>query len=70
MMARRCLTMYTANSEQAVKMRGLARRLRHDADSTSDSWYRCQFHLAALDLEAEAERLERADCQQGRLSLH
>jgi hypothetical protein len=62
--------MYTGNSEQAVKMRGLARRLRDDADCTSDSWYRCQFHLAALDLEAEAERLERLDCRQSEFSLH
>ena len=50
--------MYAANSEQAVKMRELARRLRHDACDTSDAWYRCQMQIAALDLEAEAERLD------------
>ena len=52
--------MYTTISEQAVKMREIARRLRHDADDTSDNWYRCQMQIAALDLEAEADRLERA----------
>lgn len=51
--------MYAENTEQAVKMRALARRLRHDADDTCDTWYRCQMQIAALDLEAEADRLER-----------
>jgi hypothetical protein len=62
--------MYAANPKQAVKMRDLALRLRHDADGTTDTWYRCQMQVAAQDLEAEAERLERADFQQSDLSLH
>jgi hypothetical protein len=70
MVVRRYLLMYAANSKQAVKMRGLARRLRHDAEGTSDSWYRCQFQLAALDLEAEADRLERTAWSEHELSLH
>jgi hypothetical protein len=52
--------MYASNSEQAVKMRELALRLRHGAGETRDSWYRCQMEIAAQDLEAEAEKLERA----------
>ena len=52
--------MYAESSEQAVKMRDLARRLRHDAEETRDSWYRCQMQIAALDLESAADRLDRA----------
>lgn len=51
--------MYAANSEQAVKMRGLARQLRHDAQETGDTFYRRLFQKAALELEGAAERLER-----------
>jgi hypothetical protein len=52
--------MYAGNHEQAVKMRRLARRLRQGAGETRDSYYRRMMQLAALDLEGEAERLERA----------
>jgi hypothetical protein len=52
--------MYAGNTEQAVKMRGLARRMRHDAEETVDSYYRRLFQDAARDLEREADRLERA----------
>jgi hypothetical protein len=52
--------MYVANSEQAVKMRGLAQRMRHDAGETANSYYRRIMQLAALDLEIAAEKLERA----------
>jgi hypothetical protein len=62
--------MYAANSEQEVKMRELARRLRHDACDTSDAWYRCQMQIAALDLEAEAERLDRATWKPPLRALH
>jgi hypothetical protein len=41
-------------------MRGLARRMRHDAEETVDSYYRRLFQDAARDLEREADRLERA----------
>jgi len=57
---RRFILMYAPNPEQAVKMRNLAQRLRHDADETCDTWYRCQMQVAALDLESAAEALERA----------
>jgi hypothetical protein len=52
--------MYAANSEQAVKMRGLARRMRDGAAETAGSYYRRIMLGAALDLEGAAERLERA----------
>ena len=55
--------MYAANSEQAVKMRGLAQRMRRDAGETAGSYYRRMMQLAALDLEVAAERLERAGWQ-------
>ncbi len=55
--------MYAANSEQAVKMRGLAQKMRHDARQTDDEFYRRLFQYAALDLEDAAERAER-DCWQ------
>lgn len=51
--------MYAVISEQAVKMRGLARRMRHDAQKTGDSYYRRMLQLAALDLEDAAEKLDR-----------
>lgn len=51
-------------------MRELARRLRHDACDTSDAWYRCQMQIAALDLEAEAERLDRATWKPPLRALH
>jgi hypothetical protein len=62
--------MYAANPEQAVKMRDLARKLRHDAGETRDSWYRCQMQIAALDLEAAADRLERAAWRQALRRAH
>jgi hypothetical protein len=62
--------MYARNPEQAVKMRCIAQRLRHDADRTSDTWYRCHMQIAALDLEAEADRLERAAWRSGPRGLH
>ena len=62
--------MYAANSEQAVKMRDLARRLRRDAVDTCDSWYRCQMQNAALDLETEADRLDRAPAAPDLRRLH
>jgi hypothetical protein len=52
--------MYAVNSEQAVKMRDLAQRLRRDLRETQDSYYRRMMLLAALDLEGAAENLERA----------
>ena len=51
--------MYAANSEQAVKMRGLAQRMRQDAQETGDSYYRRMLQIAPLDLEGAAEKLER-----------
>jgi hypothetical protein len=51
--------MYAANSEQAVKMRRLALKMRHEAQETDDLFYRCMFQNAAIDLESEAERVER-----------
>ena len=51
--------MYAGNHEQAVKIRGIAGRLRRDAGETADSYYRRIMQLAALELEGEAERLER-----------
>jgi hypothetical protein len=52
--------MYAANPEQAVKMRGLAQRMRHDAEETADWHYRHMFHKAARELEEKAARLERS----------
>jgi hypothetical protein len=52
--------MYAANSEQAVKMRGLAQKIRHEAQETEGAHYRRMFENAALDLESAAERAERA----------
>jgi hypothetical protein len=51
--------MYGAKCEKAVKMRGLARRMRHEAQQADDSFYRRLLQDAALELEGEAERLER-----------
>ncbi len=51
--------MYADNSEQAVKMRGLAQKLRHEAEETCDSFYRRMFQNAALDLEDAAAQAER-----------
>ena len=57
--------MYAGNPEQAVKMRGIARRLRQDARETADSYYRRIMQMAALELEGEAEKLERAGWRAG-----
>ena len=51
--------MYVVISEQAVKMRGLARRMRHDAREIRDSYYRRMLEIVALDLGGAAEKLER-----------
>jgi len=52
--------MYASNSEQGVNARGLAQRMRERARETGDPFYRRMFEYAALDLESEAERRERA----------
>ncbi len=52
--------MYVTNSEQGVKVRDLALQMRLRARETGDSFYRRLFQNAALDLEMEAERRERA----------
>lgn len=54
--------------EQAIKLRALAARMRHDADETLLPVYRYKFEAAALDLEAQAERLERKARFSGRLA--
>lgn len=53
--------MYPENPEQAVNMRGLARRMRERARQTEDSYYRRMFQNAALDLETGAECAERVE---------
>jgi hypothetical protein len=51
--------MYAENPKQAVKMRGFATRMREDARETTDKFYRRLFENAALDLEGEAEQMDR-----------
>lgn len=54
--------------EQAVKLRALAAKMRHDADDTMLPIYRCKFEAAALDLEVQADRLERKARMRARLA--
>ena len=55
--------MYAINPEQGVNVRCLASQMRDRALETGDPFYRRLFQYAALDLEVEAERQERADWQ-------
>ncbi len=52
--------MYAANPKQAMKMRGMACKMRHEALETDDLFYRRMFQYAALDLEGAAESAERS----------
>ncbi len=45
--------------DQAIKLRALAAKMRHDAGDTMLPVYRRKFEITALDLEAQADRLER-----------
>jgi hypothetical protein len=52
------LAMQTVTSQQAVKMRALAARLREHACETSVEMFRCKFEAVAADLEEAASRIE------------
>lgn len=62
--------MYAANPEQAVNIRGLARKMRREARETDDLFYRRMFQYAALDLEGAAELAERAGWRPPLLRVH
>ena len=51
--------MQTVNSQQAVKMRALAARLRAQATETSVEMFRRKFEAVATELDEAASHIER-----------